>query len=458
MGRTSTVVVGGGCSGVLVAAQLLRHTTDQVTMLEPGPTLGTGIAYATPVLAHVLNSRALAMSGDPDNPDDFVAWSHRQGDRVDPDGFAVRRDYGRYLRNLLDAAAAANPGRFSHVRARATGIGVDGRVRVVTDRAGDVVADRVVLAIGHSTPVRPRQVSDAAVCHPGYVADPWRPGALDAVDLDAPVLLLGSGLTAIDMALQLQALGAQAPIHAVSRHGLLPLVHPRHPGAAAAAVPSDVDSLAALIRQTRVTAEDAADWRDAVDAIRPHVNALWDRLSAEDRRRFLRHASRYWEVHRHRMAPSVAVLVRGMLADNALRVRAATLSSVTVNGPALLATATSGARWRVGTVVNCTGPGSSARSSLGRALLAAGIARPDPLNIGFDVDAHGHLVSGAGQPHQRVLAVGPPRRGQWWETDAVPEIRTQARALLHLPSQPVAPSPGRLPVRRPRAAGRAARV
>ena len=432
MGRTSTVVVGGGCSGVLTAAQLLRHGTDHVTVVEPAATLGIGVAYGTPVVAHVLNSRAATMSGDPDQPDDFVNWTRRNGIPVGPAGFAARRDYGRYLRDVLDDAATGNPGRFTHLRARATGLRLGDGVRVATDRAGEVRADRAVLAIGHSSPDRPGRLTDAVVCHPGYVADPWRPEVLDTIPLDSPVLLLGTGLTAIDVALLLHARGIRATIHAVSRHGLLPLVHAMEPTPARATAPSGVDGLRALLREIRHDADAAQDWRGVLDGIRPHVNTLWANLTPEERARFLRHASRYWEIHRHRMAPSVAIVVRGMLADSALRVRAATLASVTVDGTQFLATAQSGAVWRVGTIVNCTGAGSATRSSFGRELLATGLGRRDPLGMGFDVDAGGRLVSGSGRAHDGLLVVGPPRRGQWWETDGVPEIGAQARALVGL--------------------------
>ncbi|GIH20158.1 FAD/NAD(P)-binding protein [Rugosimonospora africana] len=432
MGRTSTVVVGGGCSGVLAAVQLLRHGTGRVTMVEPDTTLGAGVAYRTPVAAHVLNSRAATMSGDPEDPDDFLAWTRRRGIPLRAAGFAVRRDYGRYLHDLLDAAAVDNPGRFTHVRARVTGLGLGAGIQILTDGGTALRADRVVLAIGHTSPSQPHQLSDSAAGHPGYVPDPWRPGALDAIPLERPVLLLGTGLTAVDVALALQIRGMRAPIHAISRHGLLPLVHTAEPTTAPIGLPPTADSLAAVIRQLRQTARRAADWRDIVDGTRPTVNALWAGLSLEDRRRFLRHACRYWEIHRHRMAPSVAVVVRGMLADGALRVQAATLSTVTAEAEQLLVEARSGTRWRVGTVVNCTGRGSAARSALGRRLLADGLARPDPLGVGVDVDADGRLVSAAGRGHDRILVIGALRRGQWWETDAVPEIRAQARGLLRV--------------------------
>ncbi|HEY2674345.1 MAG TPA: FAD/NAD(P)-binding protein [Rugosimonospora sp.] len=429
MGRTSTLVVGGGCSGVLAAVALLRDGTDQVTVLEPGGVLGAGIAYSTPVAVHMLNSRAGTMSGDPGNPDDFVDWTRRRHDPVGPAGFAARREYGRYLHDLIDAAAIDHPGRFSHVRARATALRVDGHVEVTTDRTGPLRADRVVLAIGHGAPETPRRLGGALAHHPRYVADPWRPDALEAVPLDAPVLLLGTGLTAVDVALVLAARGMRAPIRAVSRHGLLPLAHTEdvHPVRPPSLTP--VGDLGALTRQLRRAAAGAEDWRDVVDGVRSMVNSLWNGLSLEDRRRFLRHLGRYWEVHRHRMAPSVAVLVHGLLTDGALRVQGGGVADVSHDGTGFVVTAAPGVRSHLAAIINCTGPGSAARTALGGRLLADGLARRDPLGLGIDVDGDGRLVSSEGRAQERIVVVGPARRGQWWETVAVPEISVQAWAL-----------------------------
>jgi uncharacterized NAD(P)/FAD-binding protein YdhS len=429
MGRTSTLVVGGGCSGVLAAVALLRDGMDQVTILEPGAALGRGVAYGTAAAVHVLNSRADTMSGDPGDPHDFVEWTRQEPQPVNPDGFAGRRAYGRYLQDLMDEAAERNPGRFAHLRTQAVAVQIDDQVRVATASGRSLRADRVVLAIGHGAPTPPSQLAATLTGNPRYVADPWRPGVLETVPLDAPVLLLGTGLTAVDVALVLAARGLGAPIHAVSRHGLLPLAHTVEDRPARPTELPDRADLRTLTRRLRLAAEGREDWRGLVDAARPRVNDWWAALTVEDRRRFLRHLWRYWEVHRHRMAPSVAVLVRGMLADGALRVSAATLTDVTDDGTGLVATAASGARWRVATVINCTGPGSAARTPLGHRLLADGLARPDPLGLGLEVDAGGHLVSRSGEAQRRVVVIGPPRRGQWWETTAVPEIRAQALAL-----------------------------
>ncbi|GAA5186272.1 FAD-dependent oxidoreductase [Rugosimonospora acidiphila] len=430
MGRTNTVVVGGGCTGVLAAVRLLCHGTGDVTMVEPSPALGSGVAYGTCEPMHLLNSPADTMSADPDEPGQFAAWAARHANLTDPAGFAARRDYGRYLAEALDAAAVDHPGRFTHVRGRAGALrAADSRIHVVVDGARALRAQRVILAIGHASPRHPRPLGATLTQHPGYVADPWRPGALDAVPPDAPVLLVGTGLTAVDVAMSLAARGQRAPIHAVSRHGLLPLAHGmRAPQKLPARLPA-TDRLSALLRQLRADAAAADDWRSVVDGLRPHADAVWNGLSLTQRRTFLRHLHRYWEIHRHRMAPTVGIAIRGMVLDGALRPHAARLDTVAADGAWLIATAASGAHWRVATIVNCTGPASAIHSALGRDLLSGGLARMDPLGLGFDVDVDGRLVSEQGQAHHQILVAGPPRRGQWWETTAVPEIRTQVQKL-----------------------------
>ncbi len=426
MGRTATtVVVGGGCSGALTAVQLLRHTEDRVVLVDPGGRPGRGLAYGTTDETHLLNSRAATMSADPEDPYHFVAWASRRAATVSGTAFAIRRDYGSYLEQTLDAAAAAHPGRFQHRRAYAVDVAGTDRPTVALDDGAALAGHRVVLAFGHAAPAVPAAVDPRALAHPGFVADPWRRDALHRVRLDAPVLLLGTGLTAVDVALSLVGRGLCAPIHAVSRHGLLPLAHTEIPAVSLPCARPVAQDLRGLVRELRARAT-RAEWRGVIDSLRPFSNSVWSGLSTAERDRFLRHLARLWEVHRHRMAPQVAILIRGLVSDGMLSVRRAHLARVAPAGAGFEVTFRSGARWRVGTVINCTGPGGADRTALGAALIADGTARPDPLGLGLDVDLAGRLVAATGRVHENVWVVGPPRRGQWWETTAVPEIRAQA--------------------------------
>jgi uncharacterized NAD(P)/FAD-binding protein YdhS len=83
-------------------------------------------------------------------------------------------------------------------------------------------------------------------------------------------------------------------------------------------------------------------------------------------------------------------------------------------------------------VVNCMGPGGDparSKTPLIPGLVAAGLARPDRLRLGLDVDRAGHLIGRDGTISERLFALGPPTRGVFWEATAVPDIRQLAGAV-----------------------------
>jgi uncharacterized NAD(P)/FAD-binding protein YdhS len=184
------------------------------------------------------------------------------------------------------------------------------------------------------------------------------------------------------------------------------------------------------MRQLREAAG-GGDWRTVVDAVRPHINGIWAGLDAAEQDRFLRHVSRHWETHRHRMAPEVAAHVDTWRAGGQLVVRAAHVTRVVPDGPGLGVSFNDGTHERYAAVVNCTGPGRlpAAANPLVAGLLADRLVRPGPHGLGLDVDAAGRFRDARGAAQPQLWSLGPTRRGTLWETTAVPEIRAQARAL-----------------------------
>ena len=62
--------------------------------------------------------------------------------------------------------------------------------------------------------------------------------------------------------------------------------------------------------------------------------------------------------------------------------------------------------------------------------------RPHPLALGLDTAADGAVRDARGRASETLFALGPLRRGELWESTAVPEIRAQAHALArHLTQQ-----------------------
>ena len=445
-GRVAIVaVIGAGASGTLATTYLLRAAAAariplRIALIDRHGQHGLGRAYATAHPAHLLNSPADRMSAVADDPGHLACWAAANG--IKHDGFLPRAAFGRYLRELLaDAERMAGPtATVTRITSDVVGLTQSGlrrplRLHLAAD--GRIDADAAVLATGNQPPAPPCPVPAS----PRYICDPWVPGALDGVADGSPVVVLGTGLTMLDVAISLTGAHPETVVHAVSRHALLPREHRCPPGRAVQPsvlqVPdrSPVD-LPGLIRHVRMAAAEAPDgWQAVVDALRPYIPGLWQRLSQPDKRLFLRHVARYWEVHRHRVPPATARRINQLRSAGRLSVVGGRVIAVTDKPTGLCVRIEQGARVTevaAGWLINATGPAADVTATtdpLLRGLLDSGLARPDSLRLGIEADARGALLNVSGTPSDIVVTLGPPLRGQLYETTAIPEIRDQAAAL-----------------------------
>ena len=433
-------VIGAGFTGTLLAAQLAERLggSAEIILFDRSGTFGRGIAYVTANPCHLLNVAAGNMSAFEDTPGHFVDWLTTAGHLDAPSDFVGRGVYGGYLEAVLDRCP-----NVVRVAAEVRRVAVDEAGAVIHRSPGRPLrVDNVVLCIGNLPPLSPVERRMASACQERHIANPWNWVALASIGESESVVLVGTSLTMVDVALELQARGHRGSLLAVSRHGLLPQPHRANrllgdPVSWPDAVPSALALLRTLRRAAREEIERGGDWRSVVDSLRPHTQALWRRLPQEERSRFLRHLKAQWEVHRHRLAPAVAGAVDRLKQDGRLTVVAGRVRQV-LPGPeglrVVLRERGRGALWTVdaGWIVNCSGPAGDYRRAgdpLVRALFKAGLARPGPSTIGLDVDDAYRILDASGAPSPRLSCIGPPIRGVLWETTAVPDIRRQCRIL-----------------------------
>ncbi len=449
-GKRPIAVIGAGFTGTIAALQLLRRLPpDQpVVLCERSPEFAKGVAYATADNDHLLNVRAANMSALVDEPLHFQDWLKRRAEETrevnglyeTPAGlFASRGLYGRYLRTILDDVLRESAG---HAQLRLMPddvldivVSSQGRYELVCASGQRLEVAGVVLAVGN---LPPEETEEANICR-----NPWGEKAWRKLDPDRPLLIVGTGLTMVDAAVSLHRKGFTGGIVALSRGGLLPARHKAVPAPwpTPQFTMAEERSLALLTARLRdevfAAAEAGVDWRAVIDSMRPITASLWGRLPQPERRRFLRHARRYWDVHRHRMAPPHADILESMMADRRLRVLAGRVRSMTDTGDGVRVCY--GARAQGGgpcseheitvqRVIMATGAEqiSRTRDPLMQHLLDRGLVRLDAQGLGLDVTDGLNVVRADGGVAERIWALGPIVRGVFWECVAVPDIRVQA--------------------------------
>jgi uncharacterized NAD(P)/FAD-binding protein YdhS len=441
--RPAVAIIGAGFSGTMVAIQLRRLLPrDHVVYLfDRTGRFARGPAYAASGEPYLLNVRAANMSAFSDQPGHFSEWLERNegllpGDveRTDVWLFATRRLYGRYLRQLLFQEMNASGGRVRLAADEVVGIGaIPGGYVLICASGRRVEAVGVVLTVGN---LPSRKGSDGVVMH-----DPWTDEATLGLRPDEAVMVVGTGLTMVDLVLGMRSRGFTGPITAVSRRGLVPQRHAPAGGTwpTPAFTEAERHSLVALLRRLRLEVAAATaqniGWRAVIDGLRPVTAELWRGLPVDERARFLRHLRPWWDAHRHRIAPTAADRFEALRRDGNLTIRRGRICGVErVANRAVVSVRDSDtdAIERVTTqrLIYATGPGSAdGTDTLVNSLIMQGLTRMDAQGLGLQVTDSLELVGASGVPAAGLWALGPIVRGVFWECTAVPDIRQQARAV-----------------------------
>ena len=447
--RCSVAVIGGGFSGAAVAYHLLRGAAPglHLVLIEPAAEIGQGLAYATPSDSHRLNVPAGRLGLDCEAS--FARWLEAQCLGYTAADFVPRRWLGAYTAAELKRVAkeaAARGVQFRVMRAEVERISRNRPPYPLHLCGGErLIADQVVLATGHLPPAAPPVGNAVDWSDPRMLRDPWLATSRPALAAECPVLLIGTGLTAIDVVSQLQDQGHTGPIHLLSRRGLLPQPHRANEARPPAGLSPLADlgeelSLRGMLRAIRgwVTAAQAAgdDWRDVMACLRPLTTELWQRLCVRDRRQFLRHLQPFWDTHRHRVAPEIHARLRAAIAAGQVKLHAGRFIEITSQADGMLVAAwrprgsESTASVAAARVINCTGPTSclaKARDPLHTSLRDAGVLASDTLGLGIVVDRQLRPIDASGVPAEGLFYVGPMLKAQCWEAVAVPELRCHAR-------------------------------
>jgi len=445
MNTMRITIIGAGYTGTTLATELATSFDTDLDVLLVGVSanFGCGVAYGDARGEHLLNARAGHLGATAGNPAEFAQWLSLSANAKD--AFLPRVAYGEYLLDRLHEAetTSTNLTTLEHEVIEIDSV-PGGGYRVHLDNGDSFYSDRVVLAVGALPPQRLAGVGPRLARHWRYVGSPWQEGDLERIATDARLLIVGTGLTMVDVVSTLRRRGHRGEIVAVSRHGLLPQRHTEIPGDPIELPPILLHALrkhdlCALVAAVRSVARVVDDWRTVIDALRPNLQEFWGGLSIADRGRFLRHVRAYWETYRHRMAPRAADEVAEALASGRLRLVAGRLLRAGVAGDAVSALIRPRGSLKAEPhtfdgLIRATGFDtdiSRTTHPLIQHMVASGTILPEPLGLGIRASSSCEVLDADNCPVPGLYCVGALARGHCWELTAVGELRSAVHALSH---------------------------
>lgn len=435
-------IVGRGFTGAAAAAALLRRRAERfsLVMIDETSTLGGGLAYGAARAGELLNVRARDLSLVAEDRGDFADWllgnltGGDPGARVSNVGqiFAPRALFADYVKERLEVEILNRPDCAVQI-ANGSAIGLDRRGEkyvIRFDDGEDIGCDAVILATGYGAGEKRFLFGD----------DPFGRVSEDAVISASSVVLVGSGLTMVDVLLRLRRMGCPAPVTIISRRGLVPQAQLKLAPQAEPWRKQPAQSAAQLLHEIRRACDEAVrfgdPWQGVLNGIRPEAQRLWRALPAAEQRRFLRHCRAYWDIHRHRLPPDIHLQLKLELDRPRTVVRAGHVLAVNAGKPHEIAV-----RWRGQTAVetlqadlvfDCSGHAPDLSSRLPRDAIRNGLARMDAHGISLDVDDAGRVAGANGGRDDTLFALGPLGAGALLEITAAPEIAFQAQTMAEV--------------------------
>jgi uncharacterized NAD(P)/FAD-binding protein YdhS len=447
------VIVGGGFSGTMVAVHLARAQSGlRIALVERGRSTGRGLAYGTTDPAHLLNVPAGDMGAFPNDIGHFYRWLQTHPEHlaavgireVRSDSFVPRMVFGDYIQDLLrQARALAGTLDIIHDEILDLKRTDNDQFELVAKSGCALKASHVVLALGNFPPASPEQ--NVFGNRDWFFNQPYETDVCNKLAEPGDVMIIGTGLTSLDVLLSLDKIKREGKIHLLSRRGLFPQSHKRFAPYPAFLDARNLPVTARLLfrrvaRELRRASAHGVDWRPVLDALRPLNQSIWTSLPPIERRRFLRHLQPLWDTHRHRCAPEVMAVKNRLEAEGRLvchrgQIQGFRRTWKNVEVTCRLRGTNETKKLCVRYVLSCTGPQADYRKlkdPLVRRLLARDLFAPDPLRMGANTAPGGRVCDEGGEVIQGLYTLGSLQKGRLYESIAVPELRCQAAALAGL--------------------------
>lgn len=452
-------IIGGGFVGTMTAVQIIKQAVFpcEIIIICNHEDLNRGIAYSPYSHQHILNVTTGKMSAFPDQPDHFLEFVMKQEEFREMDStlisnaFLSRRLYGDYLWAVYQEAL---------IEAKTKHIGVtwihdtvnelikkDLKIQLSFEKEPSCEVDICVIATGNQVPKNPSIPNVNFFESKNYFQNPWKLNSVVNLHNDLPVLIIGNGLTMVDTILGLQEQNFKGEIYSISPNGFNILPH-RHGGMKYTAHIDEINvgmPLAGIVsvlnKHIKIVRTFGVSAEPIIDALRPMSQKIWRHLSTAEKNIFISRLRHLFGVARHRIPLHIHDKIQKLRIDGILHIHSGRLIDIIENDQHIEVTyydkkLKTTKFIKVARVINCTGPESDLsklKNSFLSECIKQGLLQQDDLKLGLKTNIDTYRVYDQHNiEHQNIYTLGSNLRGELWETTAVNELRTQAKALAEV--------------------------
>ncbi|MES2142382.1 MAG: AMP-binding protein [Pseudomonadota bacterium] len=476
-------IIGGGPAAVSLCGQLVEQIKNsgvesciEIVVFEKNDVIGSGLPYKEKEASYILNLPKDQMEAIPGKTGEFSAWL--KTNYLDDTLFPPRYTFGQYLEYLSKKIQeeAGNYDISVKYLTRTTVLNIsqlDDRFLIQSSK-GERKADYVVLCTGHM----PSEICHEYIGKPGYWHSPWDNEAFSSLGCNETVGIIGTRLTAIDIAVRLLNQKHRGQIIMASRSGLLPTVLakkiPPYPlqylkldsipvsielsvfinllfkeisvaqgklcsFSSIAKSYKDITPLEWLTREINQSEKGLKLWQQILFSIYPTLPTIWSRLSLLDQKKFLLEYNSTFMTYLAAFPLDNAYRIKGLLESGQLKILGGLQAIKQQEGKYILQGGNGVAKTNY--LFNATGPGYNvAYQPLYSKMLHQGLICQHPLG-GLDVYPQTlQVLTPQRQFSSKLFAIGELTRGRALATTDMASVTNQANRVSQCISRKITQS------------------
>lgn len=427
-------IIGFGFCGIMVFVNILKKISAQnnqhkiqFIIFEKSDEYSVGAGFTNFNDNYILNVPAKKMSPFEDDPDDFVDFLKKNYPEIyhknGSDGFISRNIYGEYLQKIRDDFFnLAKDLKINYDLIREEVIDVDKGFLIHTKNA-NFDADEIVISSSFVQSKLNYYIVDNKLISPLWSKNSINFHQKNNFKNDDKICVIGTGLSAVDVIIGLNAKDFHGKIYAISRRGNFPKSHFSQQNISNQNIIDIIDDKDAKLGIVNISLKfkkylrdnKNCDLRHLIDSIRSKTKSLWQNLDEKNKKLFLKKLLPYWNIYRHRVPSSSLEIINKMIENNQLEIIKSSIKSINKKEEKFIVEFEKSSQ-EFDYIVNCLGFDYNIKNyPLIESMTKKNLLKKDLILVQSN--------------HSKIHLVGGLNIGRDFEITAVPDIRVDANSV-----------------------------